>query len=165
MNNRVQLFSSHPRICKYRMGSIQVLQNKATKLVLDWATHSSSTQALLGLNWMNLSTRRLMQRSFLRISLLMSVKETVWLLEAQTITATTPAPRKPLDLLHQTRTGFYSDPLHWQTGIPFQKIWDVYLIMLLKFHYSKFKISISSLCVTFFSSSILIFCHFSSVVF
>ena len=34
------------------MDSIQVLQNKAAKLVLDRATHSSSTQALLDLNWM-----------------------------------------------------------------------------------------------------------------
>ena len=71
--------------------------------------------------------------------LLMTVKETVWLLEAQTIIAITPAPRKLLDLLDQTRTGVYSDPLivHWQTGIPFQKTWDVYLVMLLKFHYLK----------------------------
>ena len=51
----------------------------------------------------------------------MTVKETVWLLEAQTIIAITPAPRKLLDLLDQTRAGVYSDPLivHWQTGIPF----------------------------------------------
>ena len=41
----------------------------------------------------------------------MTVKETVWLLEAQTIIAITPAPRKLLDLLDQTRTGVYSDPL------------------------------------------------------
>ena len=69
----------------------------------------------------------------------MTVKETVWLLEAQTITAITPAPRKLLDLLDQKRTGVYSDPLIvlWQTGIPFQKTWDVYLVMLLKFHYLK----------------------------
>ena len=32
------------------MDSIQVLQNKAAKLVLERATHSSSTQALLDLN-------------------------------------------------------------------------------------------------------------------
>ena len=46
------------------------------------------------------------------------------------------APRKLLDLLNQKRTGVYLDPLivHGQTGIPFQKTWDVYLIMLLKFH-------------------------------
>ena len=44
---------------------IQVLQNKAAKLVLDRETHSSSTQALLDLNWMNLSTGRLMQWCFL----------------------------------------------------------------------------------------------------
>ena len=50
---------------KVLMDYIQVLQNKAAKLVPDEATHSSSTQALLDLNWMNLSTRRLMQRCFL----------------------------------------------------------------------------------------------------
>ena len=49
---------------KVLMDSIQVLQNKAAKLVLNRATLSSSTQALLDLNWMNLSTRRLMQRCF-----------------------------------------------------------------------------------------------------
>ena len=49
---------------KVLMDSIQVLHKKAAKLVLDRATHSSSTQALLDLNWMNLSTRRLMQRCF-----------------------------------------------------------------------------------------------------
>ena len=97
---------------KVLMDSIQVLQNKAAKLVLDRATNSSSTQALLDLNWMNLSTRRLMQRCFsLYIVLLMTVKETVWLIKAQTIIAITPAPRKLLDLLDQTRTGVYSDPL------------------------------------------------------
>ena len=43
--------------------SMQVPQNKAAKLVLDRATLSSSTQALLDLNWMNLScTRRTIQR-------------------------------------------------------------------------------------------------------
>ena len=59
---------------KVLMDSIQVLQNKAAKLVLDRATHSSSTQALLDLNWMNLSTRRLMQRCFLCIILLMTAQ-------------------------------------------------------------------------------------------
>ena len=59
---------------KVLMDSIQVLQNKAAMLVLDRATHSSSTQALLDLNWMNLSTRRLMQRCFLCISLLMTAQ-------------------------------------------------------------------------------------------
>ena len=39
---------------KVLMNSIQVVQNKAAKLVLDRATHSSSSQALLDLNWMNL---------------------------------------------------------------------------------------------------------------
>ena len=41
----------------------------------------------------------------------MTVKETERLLEAQTIIAITHAPRKLLDLLDQTRTGVYSDPL------------------------------------------------------
>ena len=49
---------------KVFMDSIQILQNKAVNLVLDRTTHSSSTLALLDLNWMNLSTRRLMQRCF-----------------------------------------------------------------------------------------------------
>ena len=56
---------------------IKVLQNKAAKLVLDRETHSSSTQALLDLNWMNLSTRRLTQWCCLMHNLLMTVKETV----------------------------------------------------------------------------------------
>ena len=47
---------------KVLMDSIQVLQNKAAKLVLNRPTLSSSTQALLDLNWMNLSTRRLLQQ-------------------------------------------------------------------------------------------------------
>ena len=100
---------------------IKVLQNKAAKLVLDRETHSSSTQALLDLNWMNLSTRRLTQWCCLMHNLLMTVKETVWSLKAQTITAITPAQRKLLDILDHTRTGVYSDPLivHWQTGNPF----------------------------------------------
>ena len=44
---------------KVLMDSIKVLQNKAAKLVLDRVTLSSSTQALPDLNWMNLSTSRL----------------------------------------------------------------------------------------------------------
>ena len=46
------------------MDSIQVLQSKAAKIILDRAPHSSSSEALalLDLNWMNLSTRRQMQR-------------------------------------------------------------------------------------------------------
>ena len=39
----------------------------------------------------------------------MTVKETEWLLKAQTIIAITAAPMKVLDLLDQTRTGLYSD--------------------------------------------------------
>ncbi|CAH3045706.1 unnamed protein product [Pocillopora meandrina] len=45
------------------MDSIQFLQNKAAKLVLDRATFSSLTQALLDMNWINLSSRRSMQRN------------------------------------------------------------------------------------------------------
>ena len=67
---------------KVLMDSIQVLQNTAAKLILDRAPHSSSTQALLDLNWMNLSPRRQMQRCFFCIILSMTVKETVQLLEA-----------------------------------------------------------------------------------
>ena len=47
---------------KVLMDSIQVPQSKATKIILDRAPHSSSSKALLDLNWMNLSTRRQMQR-------------------------------------------------------------------------------------------------------
>ena len=61
---------------KVLIDSIQVLQNKAAKLVLDRETHSSSTQALSDLNWMNLSTRRLTQWCFFVHNLLMTVKET-----------------------------------------------------------------------------------------
>ena len=44
------------------MDSIQVLQNRAAKMVLDRAPHSSSREALADLNWMNLTTRRQMKR-------------------------------------------------------------------------------------------------------
>ena len=44
------------------MDSIEVLQSKAAKMVLDRAPHSSSTEALSDLNWVNLSSRRQMQR-------------------------------------------------------------------------------------------------------
>ena len=47
---------------KVLMDSIQVLQNKAAKLVLDRATFSSPTQALLDMNWINLSSRSSMQQ-------------------------------------------------------------------------------------------------------
>ena len=47
---------------KVLMDYIQVLQSKAAKIILDRAPHSSSSQVLLDLNWMNLSTRRQMQR-------------------------------------------------------------------------------------------------------
>ena len=42
--------------------SKSVLQNRAAKMVLDRAPHSSSTEALEDLNWVNLTTRRQMKR-------------------------------------------------------------------------------------------------------
>ena len=47
---------------KVLMDSIQVLQSKAAKLVLDRSPYLSSSEALSDLNWMNLSVRRQMQR-------------------------------------------------------------------------------------------------------
>ena len=47
---------------KVLMDSIQVLQSRAAKLVLDRLPYSSSSEALSDLNWMNLSARRQMQR-------------------------------------------------------------------------------------------------------
>ena len=47
---------------KVLMDSIQVLQNRAAKMVLDRASHSSSTEALADLIWVNLTTRRQMKR-------------------------------------------------------------------------------------------------------
>ena len=47
---------------KVLMDSIQILQSKAAKTILDRAPNSSSSEALLDLNWMNLSTGRQMQR-------------------------------------------------------------------------------------------------------
>ena len=47
---------------KVLMDSIQVLQSKAAKLILDRSPYSSSSEALSDLNWMNLSVRRQMQR-------------------------------------------------------------------------------------------------------
>ena len=55
---------------KVLMDSIQVLQNKAAKLVLDRAPHLSLTEALSDLNWTNLSTRRQMQRCFFMYNLI-----------------------------------------------------------------------------------------------
>ena len=46
---------------KVLMDSIQVLQNRAAKMVLDRVPHSSSTEALEDLNWVNLTTRRQMK--------------------------------------------------------------------------------------------------------
>ena len=46
---------------KVFMDSIQVLQNNAAKMVLARAPHSSSTEALADLNWVNPTTRRQMK--------------------------------------------------------------------------------------------------------
>ena len=47
---------------KVLIDSIQVLQSKAAKLVLDRSPYSSSSEALSDPNWMNLSVRRQKQR-------------------------------------------------------------------------------------------------------
>ena len=44
------------------MQRLQVLQNKAAKIILGWPVHSSATDALRTLNWFNLSKRRLYHR-------------------------------------------------------------------------------------------------------
>ena len=54
------------------MDSIQVLQNRAAKMVLDRAPHSSSTEALVDLNWVNLTTRRQMKRCLYMYNLINS---------------------------------------------------------------------------------------------
>ena len=41
---------------------VQVLQNKAAKIILGWPVHSSATGALRTLNWFNLSKGRLYHR-------------------------------------------------------------------------------------------------------
>ena len=46
---------------KVLMDSIQVLRNRAAKMVLERAPHLSSTKALADLNWVNLPTRKQMQ--------------------------------------------------------------------------------------------------------
>ena len=40
------------------MKELQILQNKAAKLILDRSPHSSSTDALTVLRWLNLEERR-----------------------------------------------------------------------------------------------------------
>ena len=57
---------------KVLMDSIQVLQNRAAKMVLDRAPHSSSTEALADLNWVNLTTRREMKRCLYMYNLINS---------------------------------------------------------------------------------------------
>ena len=47
---------------KVAMDSLQVLHNKAAKLILNRPMYSSSSDALATLNWLDLSTRRTIQR-------------------------------------------------------------------------------------------------------
>ena len=44
------------------MDSLQVLHNKAAKIVLSRPVHPSSTQALIDLRWINLRVRRRIHR-------------------------------------------------------------------------------------------------------
>ena len=106
---------------KVLMDSLQILQNKAVNLVLDRTTHSSSTQALLDLNWMNLSTRRLMQQCLFMHNFINDSERNSMITRGSDYHShnTRSKEAKLLDLLDQTRTGVYSDPT--QTGIPFQK--------------------------------------------
>ena len=98
---------------KVLIDSTQVLQNKAAKLVLDGATHSSSTQALLDLNWMNLSTRRLMQRGLFMHNFINDSERNSMITRGSDYHShnTRSKEAKLLDLLDQTRTGVYSDGL------------------------------------------------------
>ena len=48
------------------------LQNRAAKMVLDRTPHSSSTEALADLNWVNLTTRRQMKRCLYMYNLINS---------------------------------------------------------------------------------------------
>ena len=47
---------------KVAMDSLQVLHNKAAKLILNRPMYSSSSDALATLNWLDLSSRRTIQR-------------------------------------------------------------------------------------------------------
>ena len=47
------------------MGNIQLLQNKAAKLILDRPKHSSATEALTQLGWDTMAIRRRFHRLFL----------------------------------------------------------------------------------------------------
>ena len=53
-----------------RQWSSPYLNMQGAKLVLDSAPHFSSTEALSDLNWMNLSTKRQMQRCFFMYNLI-----------------------------------------------------------------------------------------------
>ena len=44
------------------MQRLQILQNKAAKIILGWPVHFSTTDVLRALNWFNLSKRRLYHR-------------------------------------------------------------------------------------------------------
>ena len=119
---------------KVLMDSIQVLQNKAAKLVLDRATHSSSTQALLDLNWMNPSTRRLMQRCFFMQNFINDSEETVWVTRGSDYHSHNTRSEETIrSIRSNTNWGLLRSfhIVHWHNGIPFQKTMRC-LIMLLK---------------------------------
>ena len=54
------------------MKELQILQNKAAKLILDRSLHSSSTDALTVLRWLNLKERRKCHRCIMHTSVLMA---------------------------------------------------------------------------------------------
>ena len=125
---------------KVLMDSIQVLQNKAAKLVLDRVAHSSSTQALLDLNWMNLSARRLMQRCFFMHNFTNDSERNSMITRDSDYHSYNNTRSKETIRFIRSNTNWAllrSLIVYWQTGIPFLKTWDVYLKMLLKFHYLK----------------------------
>ena len=147
---------------KVLMDSIQVLQNKAAKLVLDRATHFSSTQALPGLNWMNLSTRRLMQRCFFMHNFINDSERNSMITRGSDYHSHNTRSKETIrSIRSNTNWGllrsFNSALTDWNS---FQKTWDVYLIMLLKFHYLNILNRNKFDSVTIFSSSFLIFWHF-----
>ena len=121
------------------MDSIQVLQNKAAKLVLERATHSSSTHALLDLNWMNLSARRLMQRCFFMHNFTNDSERNSMITRDSDYHSHNTRSKETIRFIRSNSNWALLRSLigYWQTGILFLKTWDVYLKMLLKFHYLK----------------------------
>jgi len=58
----------HTRDNKTLMAKVQLLENKAAKLILDKAKHSSATEAINDLDWLVLSERRRQHRLFLHLN-------------------------------------------------------------------------------------------------